>query len=121
MASQCVQSRTPWALARICSTNGSERPRRANRTPNLKLSNYASGNFFADALPAADAYLLMEVVHDWNDQDAAKILAAVRRAASEHARLLIIEALVSESPGPHFSKVLDILMLALTGGRERTP
>jgi len=80
-----------------------------------------SGDFFADALPAADAYLLMEVIHDWNDQDAAKILASVRRAAPAHARVLIIEALVSESPGPHFSKVLDIIMLAVTGGQERTP
>jgi len=79
------------------------------------------GDFFADALPAADAYLLMEVIHDWNDQDAAKILAAVRRAAPEHARLMIIESLVSESPGPHFSKILDVRMLAGTGGRERTP
>jgi hypothetical protein len=80
-----------------------------------------SGNFFTDAMPAADAYLLMEVIHDWSDPEAAKILAAVRRAAPKHARLLIIEALISESPGPHFSKVLDIVMLAVTGGRERTP
>src|SRR5262245_58117108 len=79
------------------------------------------GDFFADGLPVADAYLLMEVIHDWNDQDAAKILAAVRRAALEHARLLIIEALASESPGPHHSKLLDVIMLAVTGGRERTP
>ena len=79
------------------------------------------GDFFADSLPAADAYLLMEVIHDWNDQDAAKILTAVRRAAPKHARLLIIESLVSESPGPHFSKLLDVMMLAITGGRERTP
>jgi hypothetical protein len=34
---------------------------------------------------------------------------------------LIVESLVSESPGPHFSKVIDIIMLAVTGGRERTP
>jgi len=80
-----------------------------------------AGDFFADTLPAADGYLLMEVIHDWNDQDAAKILASVRRAAPRHARVLIIEALVSESPGPHFSKVLDVIMLAVTGGQERTP
>jgi O-methyltransferase domain len=79
------------------------------------------GDFFTDALPTADAYVLMEVIHDWADQDAGKILAAVRRAAPAHARLLIVEALVSESPGPHPSKVLDIFMLAVTGGRERTP
>ena len=79
------------------------------------------GDFFADALPAADAYLLMEVIHDWNDEDSARILAAVRRAAPSHARLLIVEAIVSEAPGPDFSKVLDVIMLAVTGGQERTP
>lgn len=79
------------------------------------------GDFFADELPAADAYLLMEVIHDWNDDDSARILSAVRRAAPSHARLLIVEAIVSEAPGPDFSKVLDVIMLAVTGGRERTP
>ena len=79
------------------------------------------GDFFADALPTADAYLLMEVIHDWDDEDSARILAAVRRAAPSHARLLIVEAIVSEASGPDFSKVLDVIMLAVTGGRERTP
>ena len=78
------------------------------------------GDFFTDALPTADAYVLMEVIHDWDDHDAGRILAAVRRAAPAHARLLIVEALISEAPGPHPSKILDILMLAVTGGRERT-
>lgn len=78
------------------------------------------GDFFRGPLPVADAYVLMEVIHDWADDKAAEILAAVRRAAPDGARLLIVEALVSESPGPHFGKMLDIIMLAVTGGRERT-
>lgn len=90
----------------------------AHQSARLKL---LPGDFFADALPAADLYLLMEVIHDWNDEDSARILAAIRRAAPSHARLLIVEAIVSESPGADFSKVLDIIMLAVTGGRERTP
>jgi hypothetical protein len=80
-----------------------------------------AGDFFADALPAADLYVLMDLLHDWRDEDAARILAALRRAAPRDAHVLIIETLVAETPGPHFSKTLDILMLALTGGRERTP
>ena len=62
----------------------------------------------------------MEVIHDWADGEATKILSAVRRAAPRHARVLVVEALVSESPGPQFGKMLDIIMLAVTGGRERT-
>lgn len=80
----------------------------------------AAGDFFLDALPAADAYVLMEVLHDWSDDKAAEILAATRRAAPAHARVLIVETLVSDDPGPEFGKTLDVIMLALTGGRERT-
>ncbi len=87
-------------------------------SPRLRL---VAGDFFADPLPVADAYVLMEVIHDWPDDDAAKILAAVRRVAPAHARVLIVEALVSEEPGPQFGKVLDVIMLAVTGGRERMP
>jgi len=79
-----------------------------------------SGDFFNDPLPASAAYVLMEVLHDWADDKAAAILTALRRAAPADARVLIVEALVSESPGPHFGKLLDIIMLAVTGGRERT-
>jgi hypothetical protein len=89
----------------------------AAATPRLELE---TGNFFTDPLPAADAYLLMDVLHDWNDADTARILAAVRRAARPTSRLLIVETLVPETPGPHVGKSLDISMLAVTGGRERT-
>jgi hypothetical protein len=79
-----------------------------------------AGDFFTAGLPAADLYMLMDLLHDWRDEDAAQILSAVRRAAPAHARLLIIETLVPEAPGPHFGKTLDLIMLAVTGGRERT-
>lgn len=79
-----------------------------------------TGDFFSDPLPTADAYLLMDVLHDWDDADAARILRAVRNAAHAQSRVLIVETLVPERPGPHLSKSLDITMLAVTGGRERT-
>jgi hypothetical protein len=85
--------------------------------PRLEL---VTGDFFSDPLPAADCYLLMDVLHDWDDADAARILQAVRNAAHARSRVLIVETLVSEQPGPHFGKSLDITMLAVTGGRERT-
>lgn len=80
-----------------------------------------AGDFFTDAIPAADLYVLMEVIHDWNDEQASRILRAIARAAPAHARLLVAETLISEAPGPHQGKMLDIIMLAVTGGRERTP
>jgi hypothetical protein len=79
-----------------------------------------AGDFFTDALPVCDAYLVMEVIHDWGDQESAVILRAIRRAAPLHARILVIEQIVPSDPGPHWSKMLDIHMLALLGGRQRT-
>ena len=78
------------------------------------------GNFFTDAVPKADAYLLMNIIHDWADAESIKILSAIRRAMPAHARVLIIETVVPPAPGPHLSKELDIIMMAIPGGMERT-
>lgn len=87
-------------------------------SPRLRLQ---AGDFFNDPLPVADIYVLMDVIHDWNDADAVRILTGIRKAAPKHARLLIVESLVAEEPGPHIGKTLDIIMLAVTGGKERSP
>ena len=79
-----------------------------------------AGDFFRDPLPTCDAYLLMEILHDWGDEESAPILRAIRNAAPQAARLLVIEKIVPENPGPDWSKMLDIHMLTLLGGRQRT-
>ncbi|HKP28214.1 MAG TPA: methyltransferase [Gemmatimonadales bacterium] len=77
------------------------------------------GDFFKSPLPVVNAYVLMEVIHDWADDDAIRILSAVRRAAPPSAKVLLVEALIADD-GEHFPKVLDVVMLAVTGGRERS-
>jgi hypothetical protein len=86
-------------------------------SPRLAL---APGDFFKDPLPACDAYLVMEVIHDWADEEAGAILRAIRAAAPDHARLLLIEQVVPDDPGPHWAGTLDVLMLVVTGGLQRT-
>ena len=78
------------------------------------------GDFFADALPACDAYVVMEVIHAWDDAAALAILHAVRRAAPAGATLLVVEQMIPEDAGPHWAKTLDLHMLALLGGRQRS-
>jgi hypothetical protein len=109
-------------LERAPNANGVlfERPHVIADTEAAPRLTLTSGDFFADELPAADLYLLMDLLHDWDDVDAARILSAVRRAAPPQSRVLIVETLVPETPGPHFGKTLDIIMLAVTRGRERT-
>jgi hypothetical protein len=79
-----------------------------------------AGDFFRDELPSCDAYLLMEILHDWQDEEAAAILKAIRRAAPAHAKLLVIEAIIPDDPGPNWPKMLDIIMLTLFGSQQRT-
>lgn len=80
-----------------------------------------AGDFFSDPLPTADAYVLMEVLHDWGDEEAAAILAAVRRAAHEGSTVLIVEPILDPERADPRVRTADVIMLAVTGGRERTP
>jgi SAM-dependent methyltransferase len=82
--------------------------------------SFASGNFFDSIPERADAYLLCGVLHDWNDERAAVILRNCREAMPENGRLLIIETIVPETESASFSKLLDINMMVMTSGRERT-
>jgi hypothetical protein len=87
--------------------------------PGEKLS-VVGGNFFTDRMPKADGYLLMNIIHDWADAESIQILSAIRRDMPQAARVLVIETVVPPTPGPHLSKELDIAMMALPGGKERT-
>jgi len=79
-----------------------------------------SGDFFQDVLPKCDAYILMEIIHDWPDKESVAILEAVRQAAAAGATLFLIETIVPVSSEPDWSKMLDIHMLTLLGGKQRT-
>jgi O-methyltransferase domain len=78
------------------------------------------GDFFKDGLPTCDAYLVMEVIHNWNDTDAIAILRAIHQAAPRRATILIIEQMIPDDPGPHWARTLDVHMLTLLGGRQRS-
>ncbi|TYR35638.1 hypothetical protein FY036_01855 [Mesorhizobium microcysteis] len=98
-----------------------EMPRVAERVAaGMPPFEVVAGDFFTDPLPPGDTYLLMQVVHDWADEEARKILSAARRAAWPGAKLLLIEVIIPENSAPHPAHALDVLMMAVTGGRERT-
>lgn len=92
----------------------------AGAAPGARLQIQA-GNFLTDPLPSADLHILKLILHDWPDAAAVVILSAVRRAARVGGKLLVIEPLMSETAGFHASNIMDVSMLALAGGRERTP
>ena len=74
-----------------------------------------SGNFFTDTLPHCDLYVLMEVIHDWDDEHAKQILSRVRASALPGARVLLIEALIPDGDAPSFPRTLDLWMLLISG------
>ena len=80
------------------------------------------GDFFEKIPTGADAYYMQHILHDWADEPALKILANCRRTLEGRAngRLLIVDSVVPETSDPHPAKWLDIAMLLMPGGRERT-
>jgi hypothetical protein len=93
----------------------------ANRpwTVGARCSKIA-GNFFESVPEGADAHLLCGVVHDWDDDRAIKVLANCRKAMLKNGRMLIVDMIVPEANSASFSKLLDLNMMVMTGGRERT-
>jgi O-methyltransferase domain/Dimerisation domain len=78
-----------------------------------------SGDFFA-AAPAADLYLLKFILHDWDDASAVRILSNIRRAMNPGGRVVLVEMRLGAIGEPGFGPLIDVNMMAVTGGRERT-
>jgi O-methyltransferase domain len=78
------------------------------------------GDAFVDAPAGFDAYLLVNVLHDWNDTDAGRILCRVGRAAPLDARIFVVDSNRRAVPRDELGLRADVLMAALTnGGHER--
>jgi len=86
----------------------------------LDRCELVAGDFFTAVPPGADLYLLKRILHDWEDAQALSILRAVRAALGDNGRLLVIDAVMQPGNAPDPNKDLDLNIMALTGGRERT-
>ena len=78
------------------------------------------GDFFIEVPAGGDAYVLAQILHDWDDERSVAILRQCRRAISTHGKLLVIELVLPPGEEPFFGKWLDLHMLVLLGARERT-
>lgn len=77
-------------------------------------------DFFKEVPAGCRAYLMMHVIHDWDNEGAHTILTNCRRAVPEDGVLLLIEYIVPEGDSVSAAKTADIAMMLLTGGKERT-
>ncbi|MGL4462142.1 MAG: methyltransferase [Planctomycetia bacterium] len=104
-----------------------DRPEVADRTAHrLEAAGLADrahavgGDFFADVPAEGDVYLMRHILHDWDDAACHTILKNCRAGMPEGGVLLIVEFVIAEGDAPAFGKWLDLAMLVLLGGRERT-
>lgn len=79
-----------------------------------------AGNFFESVPAGADAYLFKRIIHDWNDADALRILTTCRRAIRDDGTLILIDWVLRSPNEPDLGKFMDLHMLVMLGGRERT-
>jgi hypothetical protein len=117
-------------LANLPETKGVlfDLPAVVDRSPDV-LAEYGvsarvetvGGSFF-DVVPSGhDTYVLVSVVHDWDDAQSAEILAHCATACGQRGRVLVVEQVLDPDRAPMFERHSDMLMLILTGaGRERT-
>ena len=89
----------------------------ANLSDRCKAIRY---DFHEEAPPICDAYFLVNVLHDWNDEICIRILKNITGSMNTNSRLWTIEYIIE--PGSDFSvaKLLDLEVLVMSGGRERT-
>ncbi|MFN2127911.1 MAG: methyltransferase, partial [Anaerolineales bacterium] len=77
-------------------------------------------DFHKEAPPACDAYFLVNVLHDWDDESCIRILKNITNSMNADSRLWIIEYILEPGPGFSVAKLLDIEVLVMSGGRERS-
>ncbi|HJZ57825.1 MAG TPA: methyltransferase [Gemmataceae bacterium] len=80
----------------------------------------AGGDFFKEVPSGGELYLMKNIIHDWNDEKATAILRSCRRAIKPGGKLLLVEIVIEPGSGPSFGKLLDLEMMVLCDGKERT-
>ncbi len=79
-----------------------------------------AGDFFDSVPSGGDVYLLKHVLASWPDEDSLRILRSCRRAMTDGARLVVVNALIPPGNDPHPGKTIDVLMMTVLGGKGRT-
>ena len=79
------------------------------------------GNFFTKVTPGADAYIMKHIIHDWDDDRALRILENIRTAmGTRRGRVILLESVIPPGNAPDLGKIIDLEMLLMPGGKERT-
>ena len=94
--------------------------------PNLEAANLMNrcqlldGDFFQSVPAGADAYVMRHIIHDWDDEKSLQILRNCHTVMSPDSKLLLVESVIPPGNGPFMGKFLDLTMMLIPGGKERT-
>ena len=86
----------------------------------IARADAVGGDFFESVPAGGDLYVMKFIIHDWDDARSVRILANIRKGIQPDGKLLLVETVVPEGNGEDFSKLMDLNMLVMTGGCERT-
>ncbi len=78
------------------------------------------GDFFEEVPSGGDLYLLKFVLHDWDDENSVRILTNIRKVIVPEGRLAVVELVLPCRNEPHVGPLMDLNMMVMTGGVERT-
>ena len=78
------------------------------------------GDFFKEVPVRADAYVMRWILHDWSDEESVALLTNVRKIATPNARLIVVESVIPETSEFDMGKWMDLNMMVMATGRERT-
>jgi hypothetical protein len=119
-----ILKKTPKLRGVVCDRPEVVEAARKNTTARDPESSdrleFAPGNFFESVPSGADACIMKYILHDWEDELCVKILSNCRRALGPKGKVLVVDNVIPPGNEPHWGKMLDVNMLVLTGGRERT-
>jgi hypothetical protein len=79
-----------------------------------------AGDFFKGVPAGGDAYIMKHIIHDWDDERSITILRNIRAVMKPGARVILLEAVLQPANTPDLGKLIDLEMVVMTGGRERT-
>ena len=85
-----------------------------------KRCEVVTGDFFESVPPGADIHVLKQIIHDWSDNESTTILRNCHQALKPHGKLLLVEMVVPPDNSPSMAQAMDLNMLVLLTGRERT-
>lgn len=81
---------------------------------------FVGGDFLKSVPGGGDTYIMSHILHDWPDPDALAILRNCREALAKGGKIIVLDAVIRSDSGPDWGKLMDLEMMAMFGGRDRT-